>query len=183
MRNKPKIITLEHTKTSKINKYSEDICVDVAGASLLPGFLVLAAQSRNILNVLLEHNKTLLTVTSQNVGELCLGTPCELLSAKCFPDHLVVAKNHNQLVPQPRAEHGTVFTGKITVVQVVNVAFQEGQIPDDWKAPWSRRQTSDLSHNLTKPDKCQYYKDHHQNDVRAARSIADSSDQIPHQPL
>jgi hypothetical protein len=80
-----------------------------------------------------------LTITSEDVDEFCVGTPCELLSAKCFPDCPVVAKNHNKLVPQPGTEHGPVFTGKITIVEVVSIALQEGQVTDDGKSPWPRR--------------------------------------------
>jgi hypothetical protein len=126
----------------------------------VPRFLVLAAQPPNILTVHLEHNETVLTITSEDVDEFCVGTPCELLSAKCFPYRLVVAKNHNQLVPQPRAEHGPVFTGKITVVKVMSIAFQEGQVTDDRKSPWPRRKTTDLTQNLRNSERYQYYEDH-----------------------
>lgn len=84
-----------------------------------------------------------LTVTAEDVAELGLGPPGELLLLERFPYHLVVAENDDVILPEPQAQHGPVLPGQLQILQV-GFAFEEGQISYEGDAEGAGRQQPSL---------------------------------------
>lgn len=85
-----------------------------------------------------------LTISIECLHERRIRSSCELLAAKAFAYHLVVAHDDSQLAAEAGGEERTVFGGQLHEACVLLVAHEE-QIADDRQAPGAGRQLAQLA--------------------------------------